>query len=423
MKPEKFILFISSALILLILTSFKLDKQFGKDFIEFWTTVKKNYAYFDNKHTDWEKVRDVYLPIAEKVHTKAEFITVLENAIEELYDNHFSLNTNLESSTRLVPSGSDLWAEWIGDKAVVTEVRKDFSADRAGVRAGMEIVSINGRPVDEAVNARVGKCIKRADTEVRNFALRQLLAGTYLVPRIIATKSQQTTKVFNLDKAKGDLTDTYDYPTLLESKLLAEDIGYIRFNNSLGETAVVHTFDSALSKLQRSKAIIIDLRETPGGGNSTVARGILGRFISKDTPYQKHILPMEAKVYGIKRSWLEIVSPRGPFTYSKPVVVLVNHWTGSMGEGIAIGFEATGRATIVGTRMAALNGAINGFELSFSKIPYSFPTEQLYQVSGEPRERYTPKHLVNLVSYNEPRADDTILTEGLRVIKKKLGRS
>jgi len=44
----------------------------------------------------------------------------------------------------------------------------------------------------------------------------------------------------------------------------------------------------------------------------------------------------EAKVTGIKGIWSKIVSPRKPVC-GKPLIVLVDHWTGSVGEGIAIG--------------------------------------------------------------------------------------
>jgi len=70
------------------------QNEFAGDFLEFWTTVKDNYAYFDKKHTDWDKVKSIYLPQAENAKNKDELITIFENAIEELYDNHFSLNTN-----------------------------------------------------------------------------------------------------------------------------------------------------------------------------------------------------------------------------------------------------------------------------------------------------------------------------------------
>lgn len=414
---QKQILFTSIAILLLTaMTSFKSDNKFADDFLEFWTDVKDNYAYFDKKHTDWNKVKTVYLPQAQNAKSKNELITIFENALEELYDNHFSLNTNLQSSTRLVPTGLDIWAEWINDRPFITEVRKNFSADKAGVKNGMEIVSINGIPIEQAVNNRIGKCITHIDVEVKNYALRQLLAGTYLTKRIIVVKQSGKTTTINLDEANGNITDTYKYNSLLDFKTIDNNIGYIKFNNSLGQTDVIQLFDSALYQLKNTKALIIDLRETPSGGNSIVARGIMSRFISTEISYQKHILPNEEKKFKIKRSWFEIVSPRDAFIYDKQVIVLVNHWTGSMGEGITIGFDALGKAKIVGTKMAGLNGAINGFQSAKTKIPYSFPTEQLYHINGTPRETYTPANLTDLTNAKYKEINDPILTDGINII-------
>ncbi len=416
MTRHKIIFTAITILLLTGLTSFKHDNKFADDFLEFWTDVKDNYAYFDKKHTDWNKVKTVYLPQAENAQNENELITIFENALEELYDNHFSLNTNLKSSTRLVPTGLDIWAEWINDKPIVTEVRMGFSADKAGVKNGMEIVSINGIPIDQATNNRIGKCIINIDTEVKNYALRQLLAGTYLTQRVIVVKQNGKTITINLDEANGNLTDTYKYNSLLDFKTIDNNIGYIKFNNSLGQTDVIQLFDSALYQLKNTKALIIDLRETPSGGNSIVARGIMSRFISTEMSYQKHVLPNDEKEFKIKRSWFEIVSPRGAFIYDKQVIVLVNHWTGSMGEGITIGFDTLGKAKIVGTKMAGLNGAINGFQTSKTKIPYSFPTEQLYQIDGTPREIFSPTNLIDLTNSKYKEMEDPILTEGINII-------
>jgi C-terminal processing protease CtpA/Prc len=416
MVRSKVLLSFIAILLLTAAVFFQQQNQFAGDFLEFWTTVKDNYAYFDKKHTDWDKVKSVYLPQAENAKNKDELITIFENAIEELYDNHFSLNTNLKSSTRLVPSGLDVWAEWINGKAVVTEVRKGFSADKAGFKNGMGIVSINGIPVEQAVNSRIGKCITTIDSEVKNYALKELLAGTYLKQRVFVVK--QDGKIITLKPDEGgNLLDNHKYASLLDFKTIEGSIGYIKFNNSLGETDVIQLFDSALYQLKDTKALIIDLRETPGGGSSVVARGIMSRFIASEMPYQKHVLPNEEKEFKIKRSWLELVSPRGPFTYDKQLIVLVNHWTGSMGEGITIGFDALGK-TVAGTKMAALNGAINRFETAGTKIPFSFPTEQLYHINGTLRENFIPKHLVDSGDPKYKNIEDPILSEGIKIINE-----
>ena len=287
------------------------NTNFTNDFLKFWTDVKDNYAYFHKKQTDWNKVKTVYLPQAKNAKNRDELITVLENALEELYDDHFSLNTNLKSSTRLVPTGLDIWAEWINDKPIITEVRKGFSAEKAGVKNGMELISINGIPIGNAVNSRIGKCINKIDTEIKNYALRQLLAGTYLTQRVIVVKQNGQTATINLDQGNKNITDNFKYDSLLSFKTLNDNVGYIKFNNSLGEADVIQLFDSALYRLKNTKALIIDLRETPSGGNTFVAKGIMSRFIKTEMPYQKHVIPDNGdKKFRIKKSWFESRVPK-----------------------------------------------------------------------------------------------------------------
>ncbi|MDQ5845432.1 MAG: S41 family peptidase, partial [Acidobacteriota bacterium] len=151
--------------------------------------------------------------------------------------------------------------------------------------------------------------------------------------------------------------------------------------------------------------------------NTTVARGIMGRFIRRDMQYQKHSIPAEERQYGTKRSWIELVSPRGEFAYSAPVVVVVNHWTGSMGEGITIGMHGMKRATIVGTEMARLVGATSGIRLPNTGIGATFPTEKLFHIDGSPREKFVPPVHIDLLLNANQKNKDAVLQRGLRVLR------
>ncbi|HKO41976.1 MAG TPA: S41 family peptidase [Pyrinomonadaceae bacterium] len=205
---------------------------------------------------------------------------------------------------------------------------------------------------------------------------------------------------------------------LLEYRRIEKDVGYVKINNSLGDTDLIKQFDLALAALRNTRGMILDLRDTPSGGNTTVARGIMGRFITRDMPYQKHSIPAEERQYETKRSWIELVSSRGEFTYTAPVVVLVNHWTGSMGEGIAIGMDGMKRATIVGTEMARLVGATSSIKLPNTGIGVNFPTEKLFHVNGSPRENFVPPVRVNLLKVNLG-SGEAIMREGLRSLKRR----
>lgn len=396
-------------------------QELQADFDFFWQSISDNYAYLDAKATDWNKVRTVYRPQLAGVQTRAEFISFMERVLEELYDPHVSLNTNLPSSPRLVPTGADIWAEWQEGKAVITEVRPGSSAEQADLRAGMQVLSINGTPVREAVHLREGQCLRHPDPAAENWALRALLAGRHNeVRRFVVQTGQQPPVAVTLDDTAAE-RDSESGAPLLHEEVLRQDpqLGYIRINNSLGETKLIGQFDAALDKLKNTRGLILDLRDTPSGGNTTVARGILGRFITQDMFYQKHDSPAEVRAYGIQQKWVDIVSPRGPFCYSRPVVVLVDHWTGSMGEGMAIGMDGMKRGVVVGTRMAGLNGAIDSITLPNTGIGVNFPTERLFHINGTLRENFVPPVTVSLLRQDNP-GQDAILKAGTRVLLEKI---
>src|SRR5215207_1021506 len=121
-------------------------EQFTQDFDYLWSQLRDNYAYFDKKETDWNLVREVYRPRAGGVGTKRVFVALLERVLEELYDPHTHLKVNTASSPRLVPTGLDVWAEWEHGRAVITQLRRGFSAEQAGLKVGMEITAVDRGP-------------------------------------------------------------------------------------------------------------------------------------------------------------------------------------------------------------------------------------------------------------------------------------
>jgi carboxyl-terminal processing protease len=372
------------------------SQEYQADYAELCSQIGSTYAYFDTKPLQWNQVCELYRPDLGQVHNRDQFVTLLEQVIDELYDPHSQLNTNTSKSFRLVPSGTDLWAEWHDGQAVITQVRENSDAARAGVRPGMSVLTLNGQPIAALVEARLGRSYPHTTAAARDWALRSVLAGLHDIPRVLRMQvggavSKKNTREFSLP-AK-DQSFRGEQP--ISHSEIRPGIGYILLNDSVGNDATVPAFDAALEALSKTRGLIIDLRDTASGGNSSVARGILGRFVREDLPYQKHILPAEEKETGVRRSWLELVSPRGE-RYAGAVVVLVNRWTGSMGEGLAIGFDATGAGKVVGTEMARLVGATYTITLPNTGIHANVPAERLQHVNGQPREQFRPAAYVDV---------------------------
>jgi C-terminal processing protease CtpA/Prc len=360
--------------------------RYQKDFAFYWNTVKDNFAYFDTQDTDWNKVKELYQPLADTITTSRSFIQLLERVNHELYNGHISLNTNLPSSGRLIPSGADLWVTYKDKQYIIAAIRPGFNAERSGLKPGMRILTFNDEAIDSAIRNFLPRSFSAYDERVYSYAANVLLAGRHNTKRKIVAVHNGIQKTYYVDSVGMNKPN---YWAIIEYEVLGDNTGYIKINNSLGNNDLIAAFDHALDSMWGTKALIIDLRETPSGGNTTVARAIMSRFIEKEMPYQRHSLPGEERQSGVKRSWIEIVSPRSK-VYKKPLVVLVNRWTGSMGEGIAIGFDGMKRAQVVGDKMAGLLGAIYSYTLPETNIGFSIPAEKLFHVNGTPRENFMP---------------------------------
>ncbi|MGZ3173418.1 MAG: S41 family peptidase, partial [Croceibacterium sp.] len=166
----------------------------------------------------------------------------------------------------------------------------------------------------------------------------------------------------------------------------------IRLNDSIGQDATIAAFDTAMAQIPDDARVILDLTDTASGGNSYIARAVIGWFIDRPRPYQVHSSPEEERQTTVPRMWIEYVIPRPGKHHSGPVTVLADRWTGSMGEGLAIGLDAMG-APVCGTRMAGLVGAVDDNRLGHSGQVVKLPTERLTTVSGVPREQFRPRPL------------------------------
>ncbi len=376
------------------------------DFETFVNDFEHSYAYLDQPEKPWLTWNSRYGAAIEHAQTKEAFDTVLASALSELHDFHAEVRSPVPDRWLPVPTFADLWAEFQGSRAVVVAVRDGSDAARAGVEVGDSITTIGSVAMAQAIADRLTPAVDQTNSKARQWALLSVLTGradearTFTIVRPNGTSHTITLPLERrLDRPSAALTAT----------ILAGNIGLIRFNNSLGDQKTAEAFDQALLELRATRGLILDLRDVPSGGDSSIALGILGRFVSKLLPYQRHRIPDYGQA-GVERNWVELVAPRGPFPYTAPVAVLVDHWTGSMGEGMAIGFDAMQRAIVVGTRMAGLAGAVSDEKLPKTGVNVAYSTEQIFHVDGTPRQAWLPPVLVRLPAGRSE--GDSILERG-----------
>ncbi len=205
------------------------------------------------------------------------------------------------------------------DRLLIVEPYKDYPADKAGLKAGDEIIQIGD--------------IKVADFDDN---ASELLKGANNTDVNITFKRQGQTKTATI-KREGVEVDAVPYYHMVDDKT-----GYIvlsRFNRKAsGQTK------SAMQDLkgQGAERLILDLRGNPGG-LLTEAINVTNLFVPKG----KLIVTTKSKV---KKFNQEYKTKNQPEDLEIPLVVLVNGSSASASEIVSGGLQDLDRAVVMGAR-------------------------------------------------------------------------
>lgn len=348
--------------------------------------VDYQYAYLDRLPDGDFVLTDTLQTEVDQVQTRDDLIRFAERALLLLADHHAITGSSLSDSWAVFPSYGDLWIEERDGEYYVEQVRDNTPASRAGILAGDRLVGIGDFSTRGAVEEFWRDLGVPEGSGNLAFAARVLAAGRRDRQRNLTVqrgsnepRELQLPNLYSTDRTGN---------SMLSVSREGDDL-LIKFNDSLGQNDVISAFDEIMAQAETNQHIILDLTDTASGGNTVVARGIMGWFVQQPTAYQIHRLPAEERRTGIARQWIEQVLPRSGKYHSGLVTVRVGRWTGSMGEGLAIGFDAIG-ATVEGSRMAGLLGAVYDERLPNSQLVVKIPVERLYSTAGTPRQEFAP---------------------------------
>ncbi|MEM8918473.1 MAG: S41 family peptidase [Pseudomonadota bacterium] len=352
---------------------------------EFEDTLRLFYAYIDREDMDVEAQLQRSKAAALATTDKGSFRKVLHQTALTFSDPHFLVGPLDATDYSIIPSGSDIKTVLRDGRFYILDVRAGSAADKAGVRPGWEIVNIDGQSVGQAAQRPYGDLLANPTPRQLVYGADIAVSGLRNKPRNISFR--HGSKIHSIS-----LAATYDHSDEIRAGELLSisqqaGIGVIRINNSLGNNDLIPAFDRAVEQLSDSDAIIVDLRNTPGGGNTEVARSIIGHFVTETRSYQIHEIPSLEREFTVPRRFIEQVKPRIPL-FPGPVVVLGGHWTGSMGEGLVIGLDAAADAYTIASDMGDLLGALSNLDLRKSGARMDIGTESLFHVNGTPREDY-----------------------------------
>ena len=366
------------------------DAEAGWD--EFEQTLRAKYAYIERDDMDVDAQLARSRDLALKARDKSSLRRILHQTSLTFSDPHLIVGPFEDDDYNIVMTSSDLAMSEIEGRAIVADVRRDSAAFRAGIRPGDEILSIDGIPASEAALRPYGPVLDDPTLLQRSYGLTLAANGKRVGTRSLTIRSAEDgkTRSLVLENPRSFARAVNALPPVTLSFVGdEEELAVIRPNNSLGNNHTIAAFDTAIQRVldEGSEAVILDMRETPSGGNTEVARSIIGHFTQELRPYQVHEIPAFEREFTVPRRFVEYVYPRNP-NFAGQVYVLHGRWTGSMGEGIVIGMDAATNAITIGSDMGDLLGGLWNYDLEASGARLDLGGEALFHVDGTAREDY-----------------------------------
>lgn len=311
-----------------------------------WSTINETYwdPTFGGK--DWKGIHDKYLPLVRPTASSDAYHELLNQMLAELDRSHLKIrlpsnSAGLHTTASELKNGSvGLDVRWIDNQMVVIDAKKEYPAERAGIKKGFIILKVNDKSVEDIYDAYKKKN--------KGFALHEPLERVRAIREDLKGNPGVTLTLEVLDvgnqKARMELTrkaSPVDHVVEFESRRVDGNIGYIRFDLFFGD--VLAKFRESLEQMRDTKGLIIDLRGNPGGA------GDLTQAIANNLITTEGSLGSSKSRYGERQLSF---SGSGQDAYNQPIVILVDELSGSSSEVFTGGLQAIGRVKVVGTTTA-----------------------------------------------------------------------
>ncbi len=349
------------------------------------TRVSQEYAFTQWKGVDWNALYDEYYPIIAKAQQENDFAayyTGLRSYLHQVPDRHVNVSNLAEVDDGYIGGGFGVAVARLDDgRMIFTWVDEAGPAWEAGIRAGAELISWDGRPAAEALAAVstvfTGISATREDLELQkqHYLVRASIGKQVSVVYLDEEQALREVSLTAYDDHKESLKRGYpdavvsdrvrdafldiENPAplpeaMVEQETLADGIRYIKiwgeFDADLKQTGQA---PSTLELLRQAvdeaiaadaKGIILDLRNNMGGLDE-MAADILGSFYPEKTFYeyqnaynpatgQREIIMADPQA-GSEALYINPAQR----CYQGRVIALVNTRCVSSGEGIAMGIR------------------------------------------------------------------------------------
>lgn len=417
------------------------DMSYEEAFETLFEKVRVEYPFTEVKNIDWEALHDEFSPRAAEAGSDLEFYDVMYDFAQSIPDGHVGLSLNADHFNQRNAGGFGLVLVELSDGRVIARrVIPGYPADGEGIEEGAEILTWDGSPVSEAIEAEhpyFGPYSTEHHRRIGRIAFltrvppNESVTLTYQNPGSSTPTEAEMGSVVEYDSLFESLaifsTSQLDLP--LESRGLDDSgFGYIRVATFSDDYSLMaKLWDRHISDMISAEvpALIIDVRIN-GGGNGGLALDFVGYL------FDEELVVSQRSYYNENSGEFEVeglptrIEP-GPLHFERPVAIIVGPDCASACEGFANAVQQGGRAIVVGHYpTAGMYGEVGRgqYELP-AGISMQFPTGRPETPQGElliEGVGVVPDVQVPVTEDSALGEEDVLLQAAVEALAEELGR-
>ncbi len=311
-------------------------------FDDAWSTINERYYDRSFHGLDWDAQRIVFRSRAAETNSGAELYAVIRRMIASLNDPHTRVFAPEEKfdwgHPRFVSIG--LAMREVEGLPTVVQVERGSAPQRAGIRAGDVIETVDGEPSLSLVNSRLGDSLT-ARRSSRYRAFSTVLEGPPETSVEIRWQGMD-------GKERSARFERHWQHRYLGLRVRRERGKYAVFEIDAFTNSIAYGFASLLKeKLKGIHGIIIDLRGN-GGGDAEAMADVASAFLGEGYSLGQFSDRFGASFTLSTRS-KSLVMPERIAQTRFPLIVLTSERTSSAAEIFIAALKTSRRARIIGT--------------------------------------------------------------------------
>ena len=361
------------------------DLSYTEAFDAMVDQMRKEYAFTDYKHIDWDALYAEYRPLFEQAESRNDpnaYRTALREFLWEIPDGHVSGGLTAEDFWAANAGGIGIAVKEVdGGDTYVVFVTPGSSADRAGVEVGAQVLEIGGTPISDAidqatawlgphgteVNQRIDQMrfVTRFTPNTRNVELTFQNPGASSSETETLAVTDETESLFAVWPSSGERTE-FDLP--VEYEILPSGYAYVSiYSFADNDVLTIQLWERMLRALNDNDVpgLIIDMRDNTGGW------GYLADQMAAYFFDERLVVGMTARwnedlgeFYVYPGSEDEFIPPEPEMRYHGPISVIVGPECYSACEFFSYDMTIEDRAAIVGYfPTGGLGGGVDEIEM------------------------------------------------------------